>query len=64
MQEGHFAPSSMNPKIQACINFLENGGKQALITNPENIELALQDKTGTRIVPDKRKGAKDNLWER
>jgi carbamate kinase len=55
-QEGHFAPSSMHPKIQACIDFLEGGGKQALITNPENIALALQDGTGTRIVPDTGKG--------
>ena len=33
----HFAKGSMAPKIQAIIWFLENGGQQALITNPENI---------------------------
>ncbi len=51
MAEGHFAPGSMKPKIQACIWFLENGGQEALITNPENIERALAGETGTRIVP-------------
>ncbi|HEX5838772.1 MAG TPA: carbamate kinase [Anaerolineales bacterium] len=46
----HFAQGSMAPKIQAIIWFLENGGKQALITNPENIGRALKGETGTWIV--------------
>ena len=52
MAEGiHFAKGSMAPKIQAIIWFLENGGKEAIITNPENIGRALRGETGTRIVP-------------
>jgi len=47
----HFAKGSMAPKIQAIVWFLENGGKQALITNPENIGRALKGETGTLIVP-------------
>jgi carbamate kinase len=47
----HFAKGSMAPKIQACIWFIENGGKAALITNPENIGRALAGETGTWIVP-------------
>ena len=47
----HFAKGSMAPKIQAVIWFLEAGGKQALITNPENIGRALKGETGTWIVP-------------
>ena len=47
--EGHFAKGSMGPKIQAVIWYLERGGKQALITNPENIERALIGDTGTWI---------------
>jgi carbamate kinase len=51
LSEGiHFAKGSMAPKIQACIMFLENGGKEALITNPENIGKALAGETGTWIV--------------
>ncbi len=49
--EGHFAKGSMGPKIQAIIWYLERGGKQALITNPENIERALSGETGTWIEP-------------
>ncbi|NPV40834.1 MAG: carbamate kinase [Anaerolineae bacterium] len=48
----HFAKGSMAPKMQAIIWFLEAGGKQALITNPENIGRALKGETGTWIVPD------------
>ena len=51
MAEGHFAKGSMGPKIQASIWFLERGGKEAMITNPENIERALLGETGTRIIP-------------
>jgi carbamate kinase len=51
LDEGHFAKGSMEPKIRAIISFLEAGGKEALITTPENIEKALNRKTGTRIVP-------------
>jgi carbamate kinase len=51
MAEGkHFAKGSMAPKIQAIIRFLENGGKRALITNPENIGRALKGETGTWVV--------------
>ncbi len=48
--EGHFAKGSMLPKIEAIIKFLENGGKKALITNPENIGRALKGETGTWII--------------
>ena len=48
--EGHFAAGSMGPKINAIIGYLENGGKEALITSPEKIAKALAGETGTRIV--------------
>jgi len=51
-EEGiHFAKGSMAPKIQAIIWYLEAGGKQALITSPENIGRALRGETGTWILP-------------
>jgi carbamate kinase len=52
IEEGHFAKGSMLPKIQACLRFLENGGKTAIITNPENLGRALRGETGTWIVKD------------
>ena len=51
MEQGHFAKGSMEPKVQAIINYLEAGGKEALVTVPDNIERALAGETGTRIVP-------------
>ena len=48
---GHFAEGSMAPKMRAVVQFLEAGGKEALITNPENIMRAMGGETGTRIVP-------------
>ena len=49
-QGSHFAEGSMAPKMRAVVQFLEGGGKEALITNPQNIERAIAGKTGTRIV--------------
>ena len=51
LAEGHFAKGSMGPKIQAIIWYLERGGKEALVTNPESIARALRGETGTRILP-------------
>jgi carbamate kinase len=51
IEEGHFAPGSMLPKVQACIRFLKNGGQQALITDPPNLARALAGETGTWIRP-------------
>ncbi len=50
MDEGHFAKGSMLPKVQAIIWFLEAGGREAIITEPENIARALRGETGTRII--------------
>jgi carbamate kinase len=48
--EDQFDKGSMGPKIQALVDYLEAGGKEGLITNPENIGRALAGETGTRIV--------------
>jgi hypothetical protein len=42
----------MAPKVHAIVWYLENGGKEAVITNPENIGNALNRKTGTWFVHD------------
>jgi len=46
----HFAEGSMAPKMRAVVQFLENGGQQALITDPQNIERAMARETGTWIT--------------
>jgi carbamate kinase len=47
----HFAKGSMEPKMKAIVWFLESGGKQAIVTDPENIGRALKGETGTLIEP-------------
>jgi len=51
VEEGHFAKGSMLPKIKAIVRFLEAGGKEAIVTNPESLEKALKGETGTHIYP-------------
>ncbi len=52
LEEGtHFAEGSMAPKMRAVVQFIENGGKEALITSPDCIERAVAGETGTRIRP-------------
>ncbi len=51
LKEGHFAPGSMAPKIKAAIEFLRNGGREVIITSPENIKDAVAGTKGTHIVP-------------
>ncbi|MCK9456132.1 MAG: carbamate kinase [Candidatus Riflebacteria bacterium] len=50
-EEGHFKPGSMLPKCQAIIKFIKNGGKHAIITNPENLAKAVKGEAGTHIYP-------------
>ena len=50
LQEGHFKPGSMKPKIEAIIQFLEGSGKKAIITSPENLLKAIRGETGTTIT--------------
>ncbi|MCX7953749.1 MAG: carbamate kinase [Bacteroidales bacterium] len=37
LEEGHFASGSMGPKVQACINFILNGGEKAIITETTQV---------------------------
>ena len=52
IKDGHFAKGSMLPKVESCIDYLEQmkTGK-ALITSLEKAKEALQGKTGTIIHP-------------
>jgi carbamate kinase len=49
-EEGHFPAGSMGPKILAGVAFIEGGGDEVIITNPESIGRALDGETGTRIT--------------
>jgi carbamate kinase len=40
----------MKPKIEAIIQFLEDGGEKAIITSPENLLRAIKEEAGTTIT--------------
>ena len=53
-EEGHFAPGSMLPKVQAVVQFLERPGREgrtAVITDPQSLGKAVAQKAGTHVVP-------------
>ena len=51
MEEGHFAPGSMLPKVQAGVEFAESGeGRTALITLLQKAKDGVNGATGTRII--------------
>lgn len=47
--EGQFAPGSMLPKVQSCMEFVKGGSGTALITSLSRAADALEGKTGTVI---------------
>jgi len=51
ISEGHFAPGSMLPKVQACLSFVESGsGKKAIIGSLELAGEAIKGRSGTTIL--------------
>ena len=51
LAEEHFLPGSMRPKIESALAFLDAGGKEVIITQPQHLEKALHGLCGTHIVP-------------
>jgi len=50
IDEGHFAPGSMLPKVTAAIDFAQSKeGRVAIISSLENAKKAISGETGTRI---------------
>lgn len=49
IDDGEFAKGSMLPKIKACISFVKETNKQAIITSLLSAKDALEGKTGTLI---------------
>jgi carbamate kinase len=54
LDAGEFPAGSMGPKIEAAIEFLAAGGREAIITSPRVLGPALAGRHGTRIVPEKK----------
>lgn len=51
IEQDHFAPGSMLPKIRAALKFLKKGGKEVIITAPEYMKEAVLNGAGTHIIP-------------
>jgi carbamate kinase len=52
LEAGEFPEGSMGPKIRAAVEFIERGGKRAIITSPNHLEEAMAGRTGTHVVAD------------
>lgn len=50
LRRGEFAQGSMGPKVEACIEFVRNGGTEAVIAGIDDIQAALERRAGTRIT--------------
>lgn len=49
MEQGEFGKGSMEPKIEACMDFLEDSNKKASITSIANLEKGISENSGTWI---------------
>jgi carbamate kinase len=52
MASHQFPPGSMGPKVQASMDFVEETGKDVLITDEDSLKQALDGKAGTFLVAD------------
>lgn len=49
-QQGHFAKGSMEPKVKACVRFIEAGGERAVIVSLAQAVEAAEGRAGTQVV--------------
>jgi len=49
LAEGQFPPGSMGPKIQAAVEFVEQGGERAVVCRSEDVIEALEGRGGTVV---------------
>jgi len=50
LAQGQFPPGSMGPKIEAAIEYIQNGGEKVLITSANHLKASLLNRSGTRII--------------
>ncbi|MEM1814319.1 MAG: carbamate kinase [Thermoplasmatales archaeon] len=54
LEQGVFGSGSMVPKVKAAVRFAERTGKAAYIGHLYKLKEILEEKSGTKIVPDKK----------
>ena len=47
---GEFSQGSMGPKVEAAINFIDGGGRRAVIAHLEDADRALRGECGTQLT--------------
>jgi carbamate kinase len=52
LEDGQFPAGSMGPKVEAAIQFIEGGGRRAVIAHLDDCLAALKGEAGTSVVPD------------
>ena len=51
LADGHFAPGSMGPKVEAAVRFVRSGpGRRCIITSLEHAQAALRGEAGTEVT--------------
>ena len=53
LQAGHFPAGNMGPKIESVLRFLQDGGKEAIITSCDHLSEAVRGTAGTHIFADR-----------
>jgi carbamate kinase len=51
LAQGQFPTGSMGPKIEAAIEYIQNGGEKVLITSASHLKASLINRSGTKIIP-------------
>lgn len=51
LAQGQFPSGSMGPKIEAAIEYIQNGGEKVLITSASHLKASLINRSGTKIIP-------------
>jgi carbamate kinase len=49
--DGQFPPGTMGPKVRGAVDFLDGGGRRAIIVDLEGAIPAIKGTAGTRLVP-------------
>jgi carbamate kinase len=50
LAQGQFPPGSMGPKIEAAIEYIQNGGEKVIITSANHLKASLINRSGTKII--------------
>jgi carbamate kinase len=49
LAQGQFPPGSMGPKVEAAVEYIQNGGEKVIITSANHLKASLINRSGTKI---------------